>query len=143
MQVPRFSRRISLIEMAPRAAPHSGCPGRPALPCPVCHQLHKERAVIGRIFQALPNFCPHRQTPCLLLYIILNNSCTVSLNISKPPWWCSTTHHQGPSSGAKSPIGYALISEISPLETKHSKQSRDVSHCGLAIYIKPYLKAKE
>jgi hypothetical protein len=36
-----------------------------ALPCPVCHQLHKERAVTRRIFQALPNFCPHRQTPCL------------------------------------------------------------------------------
>jgi hypothetical protein len=34
MQVPRFSPRISLIEMAPRAAPHSGCPGRPALPLP-------------------------------------------------------------------------------------------------------------
>jgi len=30
-------------------------------------QLHRERAVIRRIFQALPNFCPHRQTPpCLL-----------------------------------------------------------------------------
>ncbi len=66
MQVPWFSPRISLIEMAPRPAPRSGCPGRPALP--VCHhrqidttmfaltidQLHKERAVIGRIFQALP-----------------------------------------------------------------------------------------
>jgi len=24
--------------------------------------FHRERAVIGRIFQALPNFCPHRQT---------------------------------------------------------------------------------
>jgi hypothetical protein len=34
MQVPRFSPGISLIEMAPRAAPHSGCPGRPALPLP-------------------------------------------------------------------------------------------------------------
>ncbi len=33
MQVPRFSRRISLIEMAPCPVPHSGCPGRPALPC--------------------------------------------------------------------------------------------------------------
>ncbi len=57
MQVPRFSPRISLIEMAPRAAPHSGCPGRP-----VCHELHRERAGTGRIFQALPNFCLHRQT---------------------------------------------------------------------------------
>ncbi len=58
MQVPRFSPRISLIEMAPRPAPRSGCPARPARPCPVCH--HRERAVTGRIFQALPN---------LLLYI--------------------------------------------------------------------------
>ncbi len=58
MQVSRFSPRISLIEMAPRAAPHRGCPGRLALPypypCPVCHQLHRERAVTGRIFQPLP-----------------------------------------------------------------------------------------
>ncbi len=71
MQVPRFSPRISLIEMAPRAAPHSGCPGRPAMPCPcpVCHQLHRERAVTGRIFQALPNFCPHRQTDTMFAFI--------------------------------------------------------------------------
>jgi len=33
MHVPRFSPRISLIEMAPRAAPRSSCPGRPALHC--------------------------------------------------------------------------------------------------------------
>ncbi len=33
MQVPRFSPRIFLIEMAPRPAPRSGCPGCPALPC--------------------------------------------------------------------------------------------------------------
>ncbi len=52
---------------------------------------------------------------------ILNNSCTESLNNSKPPTLASTTHHQGPSSGAKSPIGYAQIWEISPLKTKHSK----------------------
>jgi hypothetical protein len=31
MQVPRFFPRISLIEMAPRAAPHSGCPAMPCL----------------------------------------------------------------------------------------------------------------
>ncbi len=31
MQVPWFSPRISLIEMAPRLAPRSGCPRRPAL----------------------------------------------------------------------------------------------------------------
>jgi hypothetical protein len=31
MQVPWFSPRISLIEMAPRPVPRSGCPGRPAL----------------------------------------------------------------------------------------------------------------
>jgi len=34
MQVPRFSPRIFLIEMAPHTAPRSGRPGRPALPCP-------------------------------------------------------------------------------------------------------------
>jgi hypothetical protein len=45
--------------MAPRAAPPQRLPWPP---CPVCHQLHSERAVTGRIFQALPNFCPHRQT---------------------------------------------------------------------------------
>jgi len=48
MQVPRFPPRISLIEMAPRPAPCSGCPGHPALPCLVCHhrgnRLHKEWA---------------------------------------------------------------------------------------------------
>jgi hypothetical protein len=31
MQVPQFSPRISLIEIAPRLAPRSGCPGRPTL----------------------------------------------------------------------------------------------------------------
>jgi len=34
MQVPWFSPTISLIEMAPRPAPRTGCHGRPALPCP-------------------------------------------------------------------------------------------------------------
>jgi hypothetical protein len=61
-------------------------------PCPVCHQLHRERAVTGRIFQALPNFCshrqtfcPHRQTPCLLLYIRCLNfrGCKLASQI----WW--------------------------------------------------------
>jgi len=52
MHVPRFSPRISLIEMAPRSAPRNGCPGRPALPClspQTGNGLHKEWAVIGRI----------------------------------------------------------------------------------------------
>jgi hypothetical protein len=40
-----------------------------ALPSLTPKTLHRERAVIGRIFHALPNFCPHRQTPRLLLYI--------------------------------------------------------------------------
>jgi hypothetical protein len=64
MQVPRFSPRISLIEMAPRAAPTAAALAALPCPCPICHQLHRERAVTGRIFQALPNFCPHRQSPC-------------------------------------------------------------------------------
>ncbi len=66
MQVPRFSPRISLIEMAPRVAPRSGCPGRPTLPCFVCHQLHREQAVTGRIFQALPT---QTDTTVALIYI--------------------------------------------------------------------------
>jgi hypothetical protein len=45
-------------------------PRTPPAPPPPLHEknknhdqmLHKERAVIGKIFQALPNFCPHRQT---------------------------------------------------------------------------------
>jgi hypothetical protein len=61
MQVPLFSPRISLIEMTPRLAPRSGCPARPAL-FVTTDRHHRERAVIGRIFQALPNFCPDRQT---------------------------------------------------------------------------------
>jgi len=42
--------------MAPRPTPRSGCPGHPALPClsPQTDRHHKERAVTGRIFQALP-----------------------------------------------------------------------------------------
>jgi hypothetical protein len=70
MQVPRFSPRISLIEMAPRAAPRSGCLGRPTLPCPVCHQLHREWAVLERIFQALPT---KRNTTVALIYKIILN----------------------------------------------------------------------
>jgi len=51
MQVPRFSPRISLIEMAPHKAPHSGCPAlpcpAPALPClspQIGNGLHREWA---------------------------------------------------------------------------------------------------
>ncbi len=54
MQVPRFSPRISLIEMAPRGAPVATALAALPLPCPVCHQLHRERAMTGKIFQALP-----------------------------------------------------------------------------------------
>jgi len=42
--------------MAPRPAPHSGRPGRPALPClsSQTDRHHREQAVTGRIFLALP-----------------------------------------------------------------------------------------
>jgi hypothetical protein len=53
MQVPRFSPRIFLIEMAPRAAPRSGCPGCPTLPYLSPHTYRQT----------------DRQTPLLLLYI--------------------------------------------------------------------------
>jgi len=42
---------------SPRPAPRSGCPSRPALPYlspQTRNGLHREQAVIGRIFQALP-----------------------------------------------------------------------------------------
>jgi hypothetical protein len=56
MQVPRFSPRISLIEMAPRLAPRSGCPGRPALalpcPCPVTNtQTHRHTDMFALIYR--------------------------------------------------------------------------------------------
>jgi hypothetical protein len=57
-----FFNRNGTSRGPPQRLPWPPCPALP-LPCPVCHQLHRERAVIGRIFQALPNFCPHRQTP--------------------------------------------------------------------------------
>ncbi len=59
MQIPWFSPRIYLIEMAPRPAPRSGYPSRPALPlpCPICHHRQIDR-----------------QTPLLLLYIRLKGS---------------------------------------------------------------------
>ncbi|CAK9268471.1 unnamed protein product [Sphagnum jensenii] len=46
MQVPRFSPRISLIEMTPHPAPRSCCPGRPALPYP-CLALFSSRRPRG------------------------------------------------------------------------------------------------
>ncbi len=74
MQVPRFSPRISLIEMAPHPAPSAAalaappCP-TPALPClsPQTNRHHKERAVTGRIFQTLPT---QTNTTVVLIYRI-------------------------------------------------------------------------
>jgi len=41
--------------MAPRPAPRSGCPSCPALPLsPQIDRYHREWAVTGRFFQALP-----------------------------------------------------------------------------------------
>jgi len=53
MQGPRFSPRISFIEMAPRLAPAAAALA--ALPClsSQTDRHHREQAMIGRIFQAL------------------------------------------------------------------------------------------
>jgi hypothetical protein len=61
--------------MAPRAAALAAlpCPA-PALPCPVCHQLHREWAVTERLFQALPT-----QTDTTVALIIKN----VTLDMEK------------------------------------------------------------
>jgi hypothetical protein len=42
-----------------------------ALPCPVCHQLHRERALTGKIFQALPTQTD--TTTVAFIYKIQNN----------------------------------------------------------------------
>jgi hypothetical protein len=79
MQVPRFSPRISLIEMAPRAAPPQLLPGRPALPC-----LSPAPQRTGSDWKNLPGTAQFLsiqadgQTPCLLLYIRLQT-------LMKPP----------------------------------------------------------
>jgi hypothetical protein len=46
--------------------PWPPCPALP-LPCPACHQLHREWAVTGRIFQALPT---QTDTTVALIYKI-------------------------------------------------------------------------
>jgi hypothetical protein len=43
--------------------------------------LLKERAVTGRIFQAMPNFCPHRQTGTLNMK---TTSCSHGFKIFRP-----------------------------------------------------------
>ncbi len=53
MQAPRFSPKISLIEMAPCPAPHSGFLGRPALPC-LSSQTDTAVALIYRIYTYKP-----------------------------------------------------------------------------------------
>jgi hypothetical protein len=78
MQVHRFSPRISLIEMAPRAGPHSGCP---AMPCPVCHQLHREWAVTGRIIQFLSTQTDGRTDT---MFAFIYKICKVTLSSSSP-----------------------------------------------------------
>jgi hypothetical protein len=83
MQVPRFSPRISLIEMAPRAAPHSGCPGRPALPClsPAPQGTGSDWKNLSGTAQFLSTQTDGR-TPCLLLYIRLVGACDLRLSLS-------------------------------------------------------------
>ncbi len=66
MQVPRFSLRISLIEMTPRLAPCSGCPGRPALPYLVCHHRQTPQGT-GSDWKNLPGTA-HTDTIVALIY---------------------------------------------------------------------------
>ncbi len=64
MQVPRFSPRIFLIEMALRPAPRSGCPGRPALFITTDSQTPQGT---GSDWKNLPGTAhTDRQTPLLL-----------------------------------------------------------------------------
>jgi hypothetical protein len=64
MQVPRFSPRISLIEMAPRLAPAAAAPAAlpcpcPALPCPVCHHRQTDTTMFALIYKMSPNHGPY------------------------------------------------------------------------------------
>ncbi len=54
---------------------------------------------------------------------------------------CTHRTHQGLSTGTKYTARAAGFWEISPQQT--NKQTRGVSHCGLAIHIKNYLNAKD
>jgi len=63
--VPQHNITMSSFSLPPIKTPRT-----PPPPPPPLHEknknhdqmLHRERAVTGRIFQALPNFCPHIQT---------------------------------------------------------------------------------
>jgi hypothetical protein len=69
MQVPRFSPRISLIEMALRATPRSSCPGRPALPPPrrLLQAASKSSERVSAL-AALPCLLPQTDTAVALIY---------------------------------------------------------------------------
>jgi len=79
MQVPQFSPRISLIEMAPHPAPRSRCPGRLALPClsPQTNKHHREQAVTGKIFQALPTQTDRHC--CFNILDVVNEKCSIQV----------------------------------------------------------------
>jgi hypothetical protein len=64
-----FFNRNGTSHSPPQRLPWPPCP---ALPCPGCHQLHRERVVIGRIFQALPT---QTDTTVALIYKIVYVMC--------------------------------------------------------------------
>jgi len=70
MRVPWFSPRISLIEMAPRPAPCSGCLGRLALPCPVCHHIQTNTTGNSQWLEESSRHCPQRQTDTVALILV-------------------------------------------------------------------------
>jgi len=68
--------------MAPRAAPRSGCPGRPALPCPALPYLSPTPQGTGSDWKNLPGTAhTDRHHCCFNLYI--NASLTISYQIFK------------------------------------------------------------
>jgi hypothetical protein len=75
MQVPRFSPRISLIEMAPRAGPHSGCP---AMPC-----LSPAPQGMGSDWKNYPIFV-HTDGRTDTMFAFIYKICKVTLSSSSP-----------------------------------------------------------
>jgi hypothetical protein len=61
------------------------------LPCPVCHQLHREQAVTGRFFQSLPT---QTDSTVALIYKIENFLDMSRLGNTSKQWSFSTNYNE-------------------------------------------------
>ncbi len=76
MQVPRFSPRIFLIEMAPRLAPRNGCP---------VTNTHTPSSIgNGQWLKESSKHCPHRQTHTTTVPFIYRMMWHPFINLQEP-----------------------------------------------------------